>query len=321
MDMPAELKTITEKAAGNYQLHALRSVSKAMTRNYKENRGTESWLSEAAVFGAVYSVVRMPATFGAVYSALYHTMECFPMDGEYSLLDVGAGTGAGSIAVSMLSNLSSVICIERESEMRRFGEIYTGSCFGLKGKTVWKNGDIRSGINDSADIVLSSYVLNEMTESGRLSAVRDMWKRTKKLLLIVEPGTPQAFSQLMQIRDALLEEGAYIAAPCVHEKKCPLSDDDWCHFTVRVQRSKLHRLIKEADVPYEDEKFSYMAFVKEPLEHMGGRVLRHPQTEKGRISLTLCTDSGKTDTTVTKKDKNIYKSARKMESGDLFNAK
>lgn len=318
MEMPAELKTITEKAAEKYQLHALRAVSAGITRNYKNNKGTEPRLMEADVFGAVYSVVRMPATYGAVYSALYHTMECFPMNGQYSLIDVGAGTGAGSIASAALLDIKSFVCIERENEMRKFGEQYTESYPGTAGKTVWKSCDLQTGLKDSADILLSSYVLNEMTEQDRIRTVKDMWEHTDKLLLIVEPGTPQAFLQLKRIRDELLKEGAHIAAPCVHENKCPLSEDDWCHFTVRVQRSKLHRLIKEADVPYEDEKFSYIAFVRDEIIHEESRILRHPQISKGNIGLALCSPNGYESIVVTKKDKEKFRSARKSCSGDKY---
>ncbi len=318
MQMPTELKNLTEKAAEKYQLNVLRAVSRSITESYMANKGTDTQTTETDVFGAVYSVVRMPATYGAVYSALQHTVECFEMGDSYSLLDVGAGTGAGSAAASTLLDISSFTCIEREPEMRRYGEKYLEACPAASGKTEWKSYDLRSGIKDRADILLSSYVLNEMTEQDRIKTVKDMWEHTNKLLLIVEPGTPQAFSQLRRIREELLREGAHIAAPCVHEGGCPLFGEDWCHFTVRVQRSKLHRLIKEAAVPYEDEKFSYIAFAREKTGHIGSRILRHPQIGKGNIGLTLCSPDGCESIVVTKKDKIAFKEARKSECGDLF---
>ena len=319
MELPIEIRTIAEEALSAYNIHGIKAVSKDITKKYKEKSGAGNHLIVSPVEAAVYSVVRMPSTFGAVYSALSHTMECVPFDGEYSLLDVGAGTGAGTIAASQLLELTGITCIEREKSMRELGIKYTGQYSLTASKTIWRNGDIISGLNDRADVVLSSYVLNEMTEQDRIAAVRDMWSHTDKLLLIIEPGTPEAFSQLRRIRSELLSLGAHISAPCTCEDECRLEDDDWCHFTVRVQRSRLHRMIKEADVPYEDEKFCYMSFVKDNVsDRSRKRVLRHPQIGKGNITLTVCSNGKSEKITVTKKDKEKFRTARKTGSGDLF---
>lgn len=98
----------------------------------------------------------------------------------------------------------------------------------------------------------------------------------------------------MEIREVLLNKGAKIIAPCMHEKKCMLPENDWCHAICRIPRSRLHKHIKEASVPYEDEKFSYMAFLKQECFETENskleaktiefgmaenRVLRHPKIE------------------------------------------
>ena len=35
--------------------------------------------------------------------------------------------------------------------------------------------------------------------------------------------------------------------------------DDWCHFSVRLPRSREHMHAKRAKVPFEDERFAYLA--------------------------------------------------------------
>ena len=65
LDIPSEIKALTEEAASEYTLNQLKAVSKEITRQYKEESGKGKILVSDTVYAAVYSVVRMPATFGA----------------------------------------------------------------------------------------------------------------------------------------------------------------------------------------------------------------------------------------------------------------
>ena len=95
-----------------------------------------------------------------------------------------------------------------------------------------------------------------------------------------------------------------------------MAGDDWCHFAVRVQRTKLHKALKGGEAPYEDEKFCYLALTREePKAACNARVLRHPLIAPGKITLTLCENGEKKLPAVTKKDP-LWKRARKIGAGD-----
>ena len=95
-----------------------------------------------------------------------------------------------------------------------------------------------------------------------------------------------------------------------------MAGEDWCHFTVRVQRTQLHRALKGGDAPFEDEKFCYLAATREePADACAARVLRHPQIAPGRIGTTLCEGGRMTERTFTKKDAQ-WKQVRKLSAGD-----
>lgn len=316
MELPFELKMALEEQAEGIPNSQLMRDAKNLSERYRNESGKGERLVTNDTEAIAYSIVRMPATFGAVSAALKYTISLTDNKIE-SLLDVGAGTGAATWSADALIDLKSIICLEREEVMRRVGEklMLSGSASMQNAK--WIDYDLLSGkIPMQADLVIASYVLNEMSSVERLKAIKKLWAATVKILLIVEPGTPTGFSQLRVIRRMLLERDAHVIAPCPHETECEITQDDWCHFTCRVSRSRLHRRLKVGEVPYEDEKFAYLALTRDESRHAKARVLRHPQIGKGRVTLDLCTDEGISKMTFTKKNKELYKQARKAVCGD-----
>ena len=92
-----------------------------------------------------------------------------------------------------------------------------------------------------------------------------------------------------------------------------LEKNDWCHSICRIARTKIHKKLKGGVVPYEDEKFSYMAFSKKECKMAEARILRHPKSEPGKITLEVCTKKGIDRIIVTKKNKEKFKIARKSK--------
>jgi len=104
-------------------------------------------------------------------------------------------------------------------------------------------------------------------------------------------------------------------APCPAETPCPLRVPDWCHFAARVERSSLHRRIKDAELGYEDEKFSYIALAREAAALPAARIIRRPRQEPGRITLVACTPAGVREIRVRKRERDEYRAARGAEWG------
>ncbi|NMA34142.1 MAG: rRNA methyltransferase [Clostridiaceae bacterium] len=346
MEIPFELRTALERILQDADHGQLFRDSQNISLRYRTRGGTGERLLTSDGEALSYAISRMPATYGAVRTALEKTLACVDCRPR-TLLDAGAGTGAASWAAASLLDLDCVACLEREMAMRSLGarlmedgvqvlrkakwiEHDLGSGDILKNGELFNNGKLpdNSGLpeNDEfpengstlgkADLVIASYVLNEMAEDARKRTVRQLWESTGMILLLVEPGTPTGYSHLKEVRNMLIEQGAFIAAPCPHSAGCPMETDDWCHFTCRVPRSRLHRQLKDGEAPYEDEKFSYTAFVRETCSCGGMRILRHPQVRGGHVMLRVCTQDGIKDITLTKKDGESYKKARKAVSGD-----
>ena len=313
MELPITLLRALEDSASGSSTADLQKAAQRLSERYRDSHRSGQPLLSDRTEAAAYAITRMPATYGAVYSALNWALEhtdCRPT----SLVDVGAGTGAATWAASEVFELDSITCVEKEQSMKAQGlSLMKNSDLQ---KAAWVSGDITKGSLDyHADLVIASYVLNEVSPEQQPAAVKALWDAADQLLLIVEPGTPAGFSELRRIRELLLSMGANIVAPCPGSCSCPISGDDWCHFTCRVPRSRLHRQLKGGEVPYEDEKFSYLVVSKEPAKPCQSRVLRHPVIETGRVTLELCSACGKNKVMFRKKD-SAYKQARKADCGD-----
>jgi len=311
MNLPENLTEKLKALEERYVIRTLKSAAEQMSLSYREGERNGSALIGGEVSAAAYAICRMPATFAAVSTALKHTMAQRELGDIRSLLDVGAGTGTASMAVREHLTLENNVLLERDPDMLKLGQSL------LEGGE-WIKGDGRTADYPKADMVISSYMLNELPPDVRLSVVKKMWQSAEKLLLIVENGTPKGYEIINEIGSYARSEGVTIVAPCPEVGKCPVEGEDWCHFTCRVSRNRAHKLLKGGDAPYEDEKFTYIALSREKCPRAVARILRHPKIESGKITLTLCTKEGRETAIITKKNKAAFKAARKADAGDSF---
>jgi ribosomal protein RSM22 (predicted rRNA methylase) len=182
--------------------------------------------------------------------------------------------------------------------------------------TDWMVADLRASPSlPTADVVVLSYTIGELTDA--LGTIRLAWAAAKRLMVIIEPGTTRNFEQVARIRRELIEMGGHVVAPCPNEMECPMAKaKDWCHFAARLERTSEHRRMKGGALGFEDEKFSYLVFAKEPLRQAEARIVRHPMTHSGFIRLTLCSNGELRDQTVTRSHKQAFRAARRAKWGD-----
>ncbi len=317
MELPQKIRSVLESEAESCPQGDLISAARNLSERYRGERFSGARLASGTLDALAYALARMPATYAAVSMAV----RLSGFSEIRSLLDLGAGTGAASLAAAECFSLSQITCLERESAMRSLGQrLLRASELPGTANALWQPFDLEtSPVKIRADLVTASYLLNELPQASRDSVLEEIWAAADRALLLVEPGTPEGYRILMVARRKLLALGAHIAAPCTHESPCPVERGDWCAFSCRVSRSKLQMRLKGGELPYEDEKFCFLAVTREESSQDGFRLLRHPQIAPGRISLTLCGDEGIIQKTVSKKDGTLFKEARKASAGDLLN--
>ncbi|MFD7546842.1 small ribosomal subunit Rsm22 family protein [Streptomyces sp. NPDC059578] len=269
---------------------------------------------------AAYAAYRMPATFEAARSALEALATAVPEWTPAGHTDVGGGTGAATWATEATwPGPRPVTVLDWAEPALRIGAEIATANPALRGAR-WQRARIGDALDlADVDLVTVSYVLGELTAADR-TAVVDAAARAARAVVVVEPGTPDGYLRVLDARRRLVEEGFRVLAPCPHSDACPIvPGTDWCHFSARVSRSSLHRRVKGGSLPYEDEKFSYVAAVRFPGAPAAGRVVRRPQIRKGQVLLELCGEDGALRReTVTKRHGARYRAARDADWGDVW---
>jgi ribosomal protein RSM22 (predicted rRNA methylase) len=293
---------------------SLRAPSAKLSEAYR--RGAAS----GAVDLASYLTTRAPATYTAIADVLNHTGNALPGFAPTSCLDVGCGPGTASWAAS--DAWPDISGFTLRDSHPPFLDIATSLA---RNSNIAKlvsadiaRADILSDGLPKSDLVIASYVLAELPEDRAASATLNLWRVTNQTLIVIEPGTPRGFARIKTVRTAMLREGASIAAPCTHGNACPMHGDDWCHFSVRLARSRAHMHAKSGILPYEDEPFSYIVATRLPPTLARARILAPAEETKFNRTFKTCSAEGLTDEIVATRDKEAFKRVRKLRWGDAM---
>lgn len=322
MDLPDRLKTAIEELSQDRPLRTLSEKSAVLSASYRNsgNPAGVRYIPDEESAGA-YAAYRMPATYAAVAGALDSMAACRPDWTPSSLLDAGAGPGTAAWAVAeKWPAIGRIVLYEQERHMIAAGErLAAHAAAPALASADWRHADIRA-IEPLAqfDLVIASYMIGEIPPGNLIEVINRLWKMTSGVLLVIEPGTPERFEVLRRIRDLFVALGdSHILAPCPHENACPMTEGNWCHFSRRIARIRLQRQIKSGELPYEDEKFTYLAISRQPGLPYDARILRHPVYGKRLLHFEYCAADGLHMRKVSKgKEPEFYRVCRKLEWGD-----
>ncbi|HUO89396.1 MAG TPA: small ribosomal subunit Rsm22 family protein [Rhizomicrobium sp.] len=308
--LPAPLKAAMDALLEGVSRRDLAARSAAITDFYRGGQG-----SAVAIAGEsdalAYLVARLPATYAVAAAVLAEVHRAVPGFTPASLLDAGAGPGTATWAARATWPALSRATLADSNP--RFLDL---------ARKLVPDADIlaRNLTRDAlpaADLVIANFVIAEFADPQAI--VARLYGATNDVLVLIEPGTPQGFARIRAARAQLIGKGAHVLAPCTHANDCPMISADWCHFSQRLPRSRDHLQTKSASVPYEDERYCWLA-VSRTLRssHEGkARILAPPRDSKPGIELKLCTPDGVEPRFIARRDKEAYALVRRAKWGDL----
>jgi ribosomal protein RSM22 (predicted rRNA methylase) len=317
MELPPRLRQAVDRALSGVPLANLAATAAALSRRYREEQrdGRAHVANEQDALA--YLTTRLPATYAAVRASLAAAAVARPDFAPKTALDIGAGPGTALwAAADCWPDLADALLVEASPIFRDCAERLAAEAH-LPHLT-WQIADVATAAFDCkpSDLVTVAYMLNEVSPERQRLVVERAWQATADMLVIVEPGTPAGWQRILVARQQLIGDGSHVIAPCPHAQACPLKPPDWCHFAERVARSRLHRKAKGAEVPWEDEKFSYVAVSRKPAASAGARVIARPRQASGRVTLKLCCPDGSAgEQLFSRRDGAAYKRASRSDWG------
>ena len=319
VELPAALRAAIARELEGVSRKGLAERAARTSRAYRAGQGSAGVIREADD-ALAYALARLPATYAACAAVFAEAVARAPDFAPRRLLDAGSGPAAASwAALEAWPDLAEVSWLDSSPQFLEIASQLAAEGADVLRAAERRRGDLTAGGADwpRADLVACSYALAEIAPERQTAVVADLWAACDGLLALIEPGTPAGFARLRTARTALIAAGAEILGPCPHHGVCPMAGEDWCHFSVRLPRSRDHRIAKGAEVPYEDEPYAYLLAARPGLgAPAAARVLAPPRAGKPGIDLKLCTPSGLEARFVAKRDKPAFATARRLDWGD-----
>ena len=317
-----ELQHAIDRAVDGVSHRSLRAAASALSAGYRSGDGRTPGSRDGSLAQLAYIATRMPATVTALKAVCVELRERCPDLKVETLLDLGAGPGSGLWAArSVFAELARATLVEPDAGMSALARQLM-SC-GTMGdiRVTWArrlDANAVAQLVRSADLVVVGYLLTELTPIARIAAVAAAWRACRGALAIVTPGSREGYTAMLEARQQLISQGASVIAPCPHANVCPLPADDWCHFGARLNRSRVHRRLKDALLSYEDEKYSYVVVTRQPTHPVAGRIIRRPQSRDRVVTLRVCSQDGVCDEVVPRSRGMGFRKARKLRWGDAY---
>ncbi len=271
---------------------------------------------------ALYMIARGRSIMGVMKKIISRNLAVFH-DVE-SVVDFGGGPGTFLFALCEFKTLNKYTNVERSDAFIDVlnvlvEEFLPSSIHRTQVDSICCN-YLKLGSQDIPinDLCVFSYTFCECDNSlVSISRLVD----NSNMVLIIEPGTPSGFNNIIQARDKLIEKGFSTIAPCTASSGfCPLrdSESDWCHFVERVDRSRIQRHLKKGVLGYEYEKYSYLLMSKFPVHSNGKRIISRPNHTKHSVSFDICSEESLHIVITKRENKDEFKIVKKSIRGDLY---
>ncbi len=259
-----------------------------------------------------------PKAAGAVRELVATGALRLPENRALRVLDLGAGLGASTWGVWAALSASApgtagrieAVCVDEDSSALSIATAIAGARRERDALVVdleTRRSTIFRGVRDEKgpfDLVILGQVLSEL--DGTLETQTDLIRSALDGLapdgsvVLIEPALRDRTRHLHSLRDALVQGGVRVFAPCVHEAPCPAlaAEGAWCHEDLDVDLPPwLREVAALAGLRWQGLTFSYLVLRKDgrSLRECAPsaalvRMVSEPIVTKGKREAFVCGD-------------------------------
>ena len=298
-------------------------LSKLLTRDRSELPA--AYLSDAALRKA-YQAYFLPPNRAKIMLALselsLHPHKVFQKD-RLRILDLGSGPGTAVLgALDFFSQqrhrptLEFIAQDQVAENLKEAARLFSNQQHAYSAVSTLFTlhstiSRIEAGLNGRYDIIMLSNLLNELfaQDAAKLSRRTELMARLLRTFLapdgsciLVEPALQGTSRDLLQVRDALGEQGFTVYSPCLRQGPCPalVNPRDWCHEDIPWDAPPLIRALDKLTGLNKDAlKFSYLVLRLDKISFSdvygaeAFRVASEPLISKGKAEYYVCGVAGR----------------------------
>lgn len=232
-----------------------------------------------------------------------------------AVLDLGSGPGPLAFA-ALDAGATSVVAADRSKPALDLARaLATEAGEGMATREWSPEKPIPEG---KFDLITMGHVVNELFNgqiAPRAALLEKILERVNPngSLVVLEPALRETSRALLQVRDALVEDGYAIRAPCLWRGNCPalVKESDWCHAERQWRMPKIvEELARTAGIHKDSLKMSYLVVAPKgetwatPPDGSIFRIVSEALPGKGRTRYMGCGPEGRVGLAMQEKHEN-----------------
>lgn len=255
-----------------------------LAKNFTSNRDDLSKYLDNPKMVAAYTAFYMITNYPKLEAVMQKLEGYDKYFIDKDIVDIGCGPGTFLLALrnKYSDNKTRFIGVETSAVMRKQAKKLAN---GLGLENIFITDSLKN-LKLQNPSVIFGHSINEMGHSIAMNYIK---KLNPESILIIEPGTKQAFSHLIKLRDEILSRNFNMIYPCPSAGPCPMSESDWCHQYVYVkQDEEIARISQMAKKNRNLLPLTIHAYTKESTKVSEKRVVRYLQETKHSYEYQTC---------------------------------
>lgn len=293
---------------------ALQKIQNSFTRDLDKR---EIYIAEKDLVSA-YAAFYLPTNFIKLRWGFSNLDQSFLDElKSTTLVDFGCGPGTYSLAWLDYFKDTNVVCVDQSDLMLKQAKKFIDHHFP---KTEVKYLNILPKNLQNETTLLFGNSLNEISYDKGLSLIETL---KPKNIIFIEPGTKLVFKQLIEIRNVLIRKNYHIQYPCLNNKFCPMTEDDWCHQVIRTTHDEsIERISQKAKIDRRTMPLTFHVYSKkENQSEVEARIIQFLRESKFSFDYRVCVGDKIHEIQIMKKSlsKKEQKNIKKINVGESLN--